>query len=73
MIFAEIQKNLHVVLIMDCTNSKFSVNCESNPAFFKQCAVQWLDSWSKDSMVKVSLPLLSAFIQFFRGWLHQFC
>ncbi len=42
---------------MDCTNSKFSVNCESNPAFFKQCAVQWLDSWSKESMLKV-MPVM---------------
>lgn len=49
-----IQKDLHVVLVMDCTNTKFSVNCESNPAFFKQCAVQWLDGWSRESMVKVS-------------------
>ena len=46
--------NLHVVLIMDCTNTKFSVNCESNPAFFKKCTVQWLDGWSRESMVKVS-------------------
>ena len=52
-IIVEIQKNLHVALIMDCANSKFSVNCESNPAFFKQCTVQWLDSWSRESMIKV--------------------
>ena len=52
--FVEIQKNLHVVLIMDCANSKFSVNCESNPAFFKQCAVQWLDEWSRESMIRVN-------------------
>ena len=54
-IIVEIQKNLHVALIMDCANSKFSVNCESNPAFFKQCTVQWLDSWSRESMIKVFL------------------
>ena len=52
-VILEIQKNLHVALIMDCANSKFSVNCESNPAFFKQCTVQWLDSWSRESMIKV--------------------
>ena len=57
-IIIEIQKNLHVALIMDCANSKFSVNCESNPAFFKQCTVQWLDSWSRESMIKVFLQSL---------------
>lgn len=45
--------NLHVVLVMDCSNTNFSINCESNPAFFKQCSVQWMEAWSKDSMVKV--------------------
>lgn len=49
-----IRTNLHIVLIMDCTNSNFSVNCESNPAFFKECAVQWLDGWSRESMQNVS-------------------
>jgi dynein heavy chain 2 len=48
-----IMTNLHVVLVMDCTNATFSVNCESNPAFFKECSVQWLDGWSRDSMIKV--------------------
>lgn len=51
--------NLHVVLIMDCTNDNFSMNCESNPAFFKQCSVQWLDGWTRESMVKVLLELLN--------------
>lgn len=51
--YAGIKTNLHVALIMDCTNSKFSMNCESNPAFFKQCTVLWMDGWSRESMVKV--------------------
>ena len=51
--------NLHVVLIMDCTNTNFSINCESNPAFFKQCSVQWLDGWSRESMVDVPRLLLT--------------
>ena len=48
--------NLHIVLIMDYTNTNFTLNCESNPALYKQCAVQWMEGWSRDSMVKVSLP-----------------
>jgi hypothetical protein len=48
-----IKTNLHVVLIMDYTNPNFSLNCESNPAFYKECSVQWLERWSKKTMIKV--------------------
>ncbi|XP_074649972.1 cytoplasmic dynein 2 heavy chain 1-like [Tubulanus polymorphus] len=56
---SRIQQNLHIVLIMDCTNKMFTLNCESNPAFYKQCTVQWIDSWSRASMHKVPLMLLT--------------
>ncbi|KAI0210443.1 Cytoplasmic dynein 2 heavy chain 1 [Lamellibrachia satsuma] len=56
---SRIQQNLHVALIMDSTSSKFSLYTESNPAFFKQCTVQWLDNWSRESMVKVPYLLLT--------------
>ena len=48
-----IKVNLHIALIMDCTNSKFILNCESNPALYKECSVQWMEGWSRDSMIKV--------------------
>ncbi|XP_067663541.1 cytoplasmic dynein 2 heavy chain 1-like isoform X1 [Haliotis asinina] len=51
--------NLHIVLVMDCTNTNFTLNCESNPAFYKQCAVQWMEGWSRESMVKVPYMLLT--------------
>ncbi|XP_043547742.1 cytoplasmic dynein 2 heavy chain 1 isoform X2 [Chiloscyllium plagiosum] len=54
-----IQQNLHVVLIMDCTNSNFTINCESNPAFYKKCSVQWMEGWSNSSMKKIPEMLLS--------------
>ncbi|XP_078258653.1 cytoplasmic dynein 2 heavy chain 1 isoform X2 [Rhinoraja longicauda] len=54
-----IQQNLHVVLIMDCTNTNFTINCESNPAFYKKCAVQWMEEWSKSSMKKIPDMLIS--------------
>lgn len=53
-IFLGIQQNLHVVLIMDSTNSNFTINCESNPALYKKCQVLWMETWSEDSMKKVS-------------------
>uniref|UniRef100_A0A8C9YLX3 Dynein cytoplasmic 2 heavy chain 1 n=1 Tax=Sander lucioperca TaxID=283035 RepID=A0A8C9YLX3_SANLU len=49
-----IQQNLHIVLIMDCSNSSFTINCESNPAFYRKCSVQWMEGWSESSMKKVS-------------------
>ena len=53
----EIQTNLHIVLVMDCKNPSFVVNCQSNPAFSKRCSVQWMDSWSKESMREVRKTL----------------
>lgn len=48
-----VQQNLHVVLIMDCTNENFTINCESNPALYRKCSVQWLERWRDSSMKKV--------------------
>ena len=39
---------------MDYTNPNFSLNCESNPAFYKECSVQWMEGWSKKTMTRVS-------------------
>ena len=44
--------NLHVVLILDCSSADFILNCEANPALYKCCSFQWLDGWSKSSMLK---------------------
>ncbi|KAK2847119.1 hypothetical protein Q5P01_010118 [Channa striata] len=54
-----IQQNLHIVLIMDCSNSNFTINCESNPAFYRKCSVQWMEYWSESSMKKIPELLLA--------------
>ncbi|XP_073719558.1 cytoplasmic dynein 2 heavy chain 1 [Misgurnus anguillicaudatus] len=54
-----VQQNLHVVLIMDCTNEHFTINCESNPAVYRKCSVQWMEGWSDSSMRKIPEMLLS--------------
>ncbi|XP_030632529.1 cytoplasmic dynein 2 heavy chain 1 [Chanos chanos] len=54
-----IQQNLHIVLIMDCTNSNFTINCESNPALYRKCSVQWMEGWSESSMKKIPEMLFS--------------
>ncbi|XP_068440329.1 cytoplasmic dynein 2 heavy chain 1 isoform X1 [Clinocottus analis] len=54
-----IQQNLHIVLLMDCSNSNFTINCESNPAFYRKCSVQWMEGWSESSMKKIPELLLA--------------
>ncbi|XP_059389924.1 dynein cytoplasmic 2 heavy chain 1 isoform X4 [Carassius carassius] len=54
-----VQQNLHVVLILDCTNEHFTINCESNPALYRKCSVQWMEAWSDSSMKKIPEMLLS--------------
>ncbi len=52
--FLGVKTNLHIVLVMDFTRPTFTVACQSNPGFFKECAVQWLEGWSERSMLKVT-------------------
>uniref|UniRef100_A0A7M5UV62 Cytoplasmic dynein 2 heavy chain 1 n=1 Tax=Clytia hemisphaerica TaxID=252671 RepID=A0A7M5UV62_9CNID len=51
--------NLHVILVMDSTAPSFVVNCEANPALYKCCSFQWMDGWSKSSMLKIPKMLLN--------------
>ena len=43
--------NLHIVLILDSSSPNFIINCEANPALYKCCSFQWMEGWSKNSMV----------------------
>ncbi|KAG1684369.1 Cytoplasmic dynein 2 heavy chain 1 [Nymphon striatum] len=52
---SRVRKNLHVVLVMDYTDSNFTVNCERNPAFYKCCSFLWTDGWSTASLSQVKL------------------
>ncbi|KAI8896032.1 dynein heavy chain and region D6 of dynein motor-domain-containing protein [Globomyces pollinis-pini] len=47
---SRIRKNLHIVLIFDSASDQFASRCESNPALYTRCQMQWMDSWSPDSM-----------------------
>ncbi len=55
-----VKKNLHVVLIMDITHPDFVQNCESNPALYKECQVQWMEYWSERTMVQLPKLILTA-------------
>jgi hypothetical protein len=63
--FLGVKTNLHIVLIMDFTRPTFTIACQSNPGFFKECAVQWLEGWSERSMIKVIQFLLCFFQSFY--------
>lgn len=56
-----VMKHLHVVLIMDCTSSSFTAHCEANPALYKSSSFQWMDSWSKESMLKGEASSVDSF------------
>ena len=50
---------MHVILIMDCSSPKFIQNCESNPALYKQCEIQWMEYWSQTSILKIPKLMLT--------------
>ncbi|KAI8844037.1 dynein heavy chain and region D6 of dynein motor-domain-containing protein [Chytriomyces cf. hyalinus JEL632] len=59
-----VRRNLHIVLIMDSAHPQFVTNCESNPALYTRCQIQWMDAWTSDStkivcenVFKASAPL----------------
>ena len=53
-----VQTNLHIVLVMDCSSPEFVANCESNPAFYKECSVQWTDNWSPETFAQLPQMIL---------------
>ncbi|KAJ3416777.1 Cytoplasmic dynein 2 heavy chain 1 [Chytridiales sp. JEL 0842] len=47
---SRVRKNLHIVIITDYTSKHFAYNCESNPALFTRCQVEWMDNWEQSSV-----------------------
>jgi len=54
-----VYRNLHVVLVMDCTSKSFVQNCESNPALYKECQVVWRERWSESTMLALPKAMLA--------------
>ena len=44
---------------MDCSSPTFIQNCESNPALYKQCEIQWMEYWSQASILKIPKLMLT--------------
>eukprot|EP00667_Euglena_gracilis_P000034 EG_transcript_34 len=53
-----VQRFLHVCLLMDPTNPQFEVQCQSNPALYTKCAIQWMGQWSQQGYIEVPRLLL---------------
>ncbi|CAH8521251.1 unnamed protein product [Heterobilharzia americana] len=49
-----VHRNLHFAIILDIDDiDLFSDRLQSNPSFCKYCSVQWMDSWSKISLLEI--------------------
>eukprot|EP00727_Mastigamoeba_balamuthi_P008574 m51a1_g4339 putative cytoplasmic dynein 2 heavy chain 1 isoform x1 (4695) ;mRNA; f:164362-180818 len=47
---SRVRENLHVVLVMDQDNKEFQARCQSNPALYTRCSMQWWDQWGHESL-----------------------
>jgi dynein heavy chain 2 len=52
-----VKENLHIILSMDARNDLFQLRCESNPALYIKCNIQWWDSWTPETFR--SMPYLT--------------
>jgi len=50
---ARVRKYLHIVLCMDPGHPRFLYRCESNPALYSQCAVQWIGEWRTATLKQI--------------------
>ncbi|VDN08033.1 unnamed protein product [Thelazia callipaeda] len=55
----KVKVNLHIVLIMNIDDTKFSVNCSSNQSLFKECSVIWNETWNADTLLQLANLILS--------------
>mgnify|MGYP001492018837 FL=1 len=54
-----VRKNLHIILVMDCSSPEFVINCESNPAFYKECTILWNYDLSQETYMTLPKTILS--------------
>ncbi|CAG0883700.1 unnamed protein product [Cyprideis torosa] len=54
-----VQRDLHVVLILDSSDEALSARCDSNPALIKESTVIWMDDWSDESKMNIPAAFLT--------------
>jgi dynein heavy chain 2, cytosolic len=47
---SRVRKYLHIVICMDPGHPRFLYRCESNPALYSKCSVQWIGDWRNQSL-----------------------
>ena len=52
---SRVRKYMHIVICMDPGHSKFLYRCESNPALYSKCAVQWIGEWRNGTLKEIPL------------------
>ncbi|CAH8846367.1 unnamed protein product [Trichobilharzia szidati] len=53
-----IHRNLHFAIILDIDDDFFNSRLQSNPSLYKYCCVQWMDEWSKASLLQIPKLLI---------------
>ncbi|KAL7707900.1 dynein heavy chain cytosolic putative [Lotmaria passim] len=54
-----ISRYLHVVVVMDPTNSNYELQCRANPALFTRCNVYWMGTWDSGSLKVVPRMMIA--------------
>ncbi|KAA3681038.1 dynein heavy chain 2, cytosolic [Paragonimus westermani] len=49
-----VRTNLHIVIVLDVDNiDQFTARLRSNPSLYKHCCIEWLDGWTRTSMLQL--------------------
>ncbi len=58
-----VKRYVHIVLVMDPRNDSFRLRCESNPALYTKCVIEWWDSWTREGMSYIPQVLLGSMLE----------
>eukprot|EP01062_Namystynia_karyoxenos_P055679 TRINITY_DN4670_c0_g1_i3.p1 TRINITY_DN4670_c0_g1~~TRINITY_DN4670_c0_g1_i3.p1 ORF type:complete len:4935 (+),score=2334.99 TRINITY_DN4670_c0_g1_i3:176-14806(+) len=50
----QVQINLHVIFTMNPNSPDFSSRCQTSPALFNRCTIDWFGEWSKAALTQVA-------------------
>ncbi|OON23868.1 ATPase family protein, partial [Opisthorchis viverrini] len=56
-----VRANLHFVIVLDVDDSdQLTARLRANPSAYKHCEVQWVDNWTRNSLLNLPKLLISA-------------
>jgi hypothetical protein len=53
--FAEVKRNLHIVILLDTEHPRFGERLQTNPSLYNFCTVLWRNAPSRDLLIQVKL------------------